>query len=309
MGRVLGLCRGLKKKYECSLLCADKQPSAGRSGPGSGAPGCSCRRGEGGPGRPPGVAATAASAFRRRGRPLSSRDPGLSGARPAPPLGRPAPSKVSPAGELARQGPLGPRPTGRTGASAPGRQPPEARGARAPRAPGPDAGAGTPGAPPRRAPALGLAWPAGRTPARGTEPHSGPPRLPRERARQGAGDLPGPPVAGVILPRTPRWAAVLPECGPGARRRAGRAARPGLIGPPPPRAPRAQAQTRGPGAARPSPAWGRGRWPGCPPGHPRAMAQWGVEGQRDGGVGEAQAPTIKGWGWGPAALPMARPRA
>jgi hypothetical protein len=24
-----------KEKYECSLLCADKQPSAGRSGPGS----------------------------------------------------------------------------------------------------------------------------------------------------------------------------------------------------------------------------------------------------------------------------------
>lgn len=44
-----------KEKYECSLLCADKQPSSGRSRPGSHGPGLQLPRWGGGPGPPPRV--------------------------------------------------------------------------------------------------------------------------------------------------------------------------------------------------------------------------------------------------------------
>lgn len=46
-----------KEKYECSLLCETNRRARGGRGRGHAAPGCSCRRGAGVAGGPPGVAA------------------------------------------------------------------------------------------------------------------------------------------------------------------------------------------------------------------------------------------------------------
>ncbi|XP_032197720.1 uncharacterized protein LOC116590236 [Mustela erminea] len=73
-----------------SFVCG-QTAERGRSGPGSRGSGLQLLPWGGGPGRAPRASRpAAASAFRRRGRPLSSHDPGPSRARPAPTLGAPA---------------------------------------------------------------------------------------------------------------------------------------------------------------------------------------------------------------------------
>lgn len=172
-----------------SPLCADKQPSAGGRGRGHAAPGCSCRRGAGVPGGPRAPRPAAGAAFRRRGRPLSSHDPGLPGARPAATStsGRPgAGSQVSSAAGAAH--PWAGRAHRRPGSL-----------------PRPDAPRGPRGAPPPPGPGLLRAAP--RAGLRAAAPPSA--RGPARAARGGRGGSPYPPSVPPSL-RPAGWAAALP---------------------------------------------------------------------------------------------------
>lgn len=178
---------------------------------GHAAPGCSCRRGAGVPGGPRESRAAAASAFRRRRRPLSWHDPGPTGARPrSDPRGARArgqgsavraPEQGKHRGGARAQG--GPHPsTGRTG------PPSAARGRRAdgrlqarpvfPARLGPDAAAGTPGRPASTAPGWAWAWPRG---ALGLPPGPGGRTVSLlSRAQESTSDLPRQPMPGGTLP-------------------------------------------------------------------------------------------------------------
>ena len=249
-----------KEKYECSLLCETNRRARGGRGRGHAAPGCSCRRGAGVAGGPPGVAAGG--------------DISMPAARAAAVLARPRPVQSAP-----RSDPRGARARARGQGSAV-RAPSKGSSARG--------GGGEPSS-------LDSAPPAGPAPRWAGEPTGGPSRGPRGdppprrpawawawEARWSTGDLPGPPSAGVTLP--PNHAV-----GSGLTRvRAGRSAwrsRRRVLGAPP-RTPRrplerslavlcAGAGRRGPRPRRRG-GVGSGRSPGrCParpPGHPRAAA-------------------------------------
>lgn len=322
---MLNRCWG-KKKYECSLLCETNSRALGGRGRGHAAPGCSCRRGAGVLGGPRasrpaaggglGIAAARAAAVLARPRPVQSAprsDPrgGARGAR----FGRP--SKVStPGGPSALD--RAPRPAFRRSGLARRREAagrPHRPGLVFPARLGPDAGAWGPGDPPPRRPAW--AWPRdprGLTPGPGgqTEPKRAPVICP------------GRPWRGSPSLRTTPWAG--PYQGPGrALGVGGQATRPGR----PPRAPRrplkrspcAGAGRRRPGLSALGARAPARTWVAALPGHPVTRGRWHIaggggaggrgawRGPRDGGVGEAQAPAIKGWGWRPAALPQARPGA
>lgn len=243
--------------------------------------------------RPP-----AASAFRRRGRPLSSRDPSPSRARPdTDPWGQ---ASAAPAGQQGKRG-------AGSGGREPGRQATPRQGARTgspprgsvtdgearvrPRRPGPvsptrpEPGREARAWPGRR---LGLTLgPGGWSPTQG--------RLsPLGGAQEGPGYLRGHLGGGSpSLRATPSVGSGLTRSEPDAQRC-------------PPRDPSRPSSAAGaPGAhtqARAGP-------PGlCPAGGLRGGPAMPAEGWRrrsQSGVGEA----IKGRGWRPAALPMTRPRA
>lgn len=306
----------------------DKQPSAGRSGPGSRGSGLQLPPWGRGPGRPPGVAAGGGRRPRHCGG-AGGRCPRTTPARPERVPLRPSRRSEGSAVRAPEQGKhprgtLSPRPR------APAGFPPlwagETTGGRRP---APPPRPGVPRAPGARRRSLGPRRPATAAPGLGLAPgpsgaHSGPGRP--DGAQERTGDLPRPPMAGVTLPPNHSVGRALPGSRPGARRRrAGDASRaPSESPPPPPQA--VPVRRRGPEEARPFSLGGAGsgpdlgRCPARPPGHPRAMAYCGGggggaggrgawRGPRDGGVGEAQAPAIKGWGWRPAALPQARPGA
>lgn len=258
-GRVLNRCRG--KKNMSVLFCVRQTAERGEVGAGvTRLRAAAAAVGRGSRAGPRESRPAATSACRRRGRPLSSHDPGPSRARPAPTLGAPARARG-------------------------------ARGARSGRPSKVSSARGVWGEPS----SLDSAPPAGPAPRWAGEPTGGPSRGPRGdppprrpawawawEARWSTGDLPGPPSAGVTLP--PNHAV-----GSGLTRvRAGRSAwrsRRRVLGAPP-RTPRrplerslavlcAGAGRRGPRPRRRG-GVGSGRSPGrCParpPGHPRAAA-------------------------------------
>lgn len=229
----------------------------GRSGPGSRGSGCSCRPGAGVPGGPREPRPAAASAFWRRGRPLSSHDPGRSRARPAPTLARPARAQGSAGPEPAPGKPGGGRRAGgpsslpgRTGRRSAARGRPRCPRVRVPRA----LGARRPSRDPREpGPGGGAGWP--HSGSRRTGPDAGCRVL--SGAQGSNGDLPGPPVAGVTLPRNHSVDSGLTKVLARRSKSAGRRRIPGTPcqPPAPPRARpvRTRAPARGPNGVRPAP--------------------------------------------------------
>lgn len=336
MGRVLNRCRG--KKNMSVLFCARQTAERGEVGAGvtrlRAAAAAVGRAGV--PGGPPGVAAGGGGGGGSLGRHSGGAGGRCPRATPTRPERAPGDPRGGARGTSAVRAPeqgkhcagtLGPR--ARAFRRAGPASQTEGRG------PAPPPWPGVPCAPearrrrrslgPRRPASLAPDWswarpegPAGLTASPGgqTEP------------RKPAGDLPGPPTARVTLPPNHLVGSGLTRVPTGSWASAGRRRVPRALGEPRSRPfERSQRAGAGPGRRRARPGRrggagsspGLGRCPARPPGHPRAMAQWGqgrgigggdsLKGQRDGGGGEAQAPAIKGWGRRPAASPQARPGA
>lgn len=200
-------CAAGKEKYECSPLCADKRPSAGGRGPGHAARAAAAAPGRGSP---------AAPGSQGRRRPQHSggaggRCPRTTRARPERAWLRPSGAQRGPRGARGRRSPPQVSPAGGGARAAPPRCPGPAfrragpaspfPGLGSPSARGPTPQPGPPGAPLLRRPtwawAGGAGWPY--SGSRRSGPDAG--CLALSGAQGSTGDLPGPPVAGVTLPR------------------------------------------------------------------------------------------------------------